>query len=337
MKKFISLSLLSILLSCLLNSVNGGATNATLRIQKAQGIDVSLYHVGGVTLIDVPDLAGAVNEMDYDDGYVKRDSFNSGLGRTWNWGYENDAQISNNSVNYSLGTTITGNGPIHLDNQKDIGFGIYLDTPIQLDNGLPLILTYGLNVVPVEARTNQNLILGSRTLKDSYSLLTSTVPPAPHSGSANFPGAMIGLTPTRSFAMDDSTHLLEGVSEVDGRLLQFSIGGKLVHEIASGLNLTAEAAVLANHARIEFSSDYEISRDGGSVGSISESSTTRTTTLGFSAGIGLSYTLTENLAAYFGYHRIFSKDFSLSLESGARAKVDMGDAYLLAYGVHYLF
>jgi hypothetical protein len=334
-KSLIILAVLAAFVTCI--QLDARPTNVGVRVQRAQGVEVSLDRIGGVTLVDVPDLVGAVADQEYDDGYVRQDSYNSGIGNTWNWGYDDSSQVSGNVISYSLGTSTVGASRMRLDNEKDFGLGVHFDTPLKLDGGFPLILTYGLNWIPIEARSNEDVLLGSQSIRDDYTLQTGIVPPAPHSGRKNFPNSTISLTPDRVYSMNPGSHLLKGTSKVDGNILQFTIGGRVEHELSPRLHVSAEAALLASHARVRFSSDYEITKGGATVGNLNESNTTRTTSLGATAGASLSFDLNEQVSAYIGYSRIFSRNVSLSLDSGARASIDMGDAYILAYGINYVF
>ena len=169
----------------------------------------------------------------YADGFVLTDSSGNAGGKTWNWGYSNNSQVSGDAVKLTRQTSLVRSSSTATRVTTDSELFIPTTHSGDLDNashGVEIIYSKGLlssgkltvgfeagfsfddlsidqrsrSRVPIGVRTREQI--GSRTTfsgsnrftTDSYALEGVVAPLAPYSGSFGTPGALLSDTPNAS-------------------------------------------------------------------------------------------------------------------------------------------
>lgn len=181
----------------------------------------------------------------YEDGFVNIDVFTQNDGRTWNWGYDNSAQVEGNSLNFrgldsrQTITEISGTTGSWTDSDEmEAGVRLSAERALWQKDKLSAGMVCGLDY----ARVNTgNSIQGTWTrlhqdkvVVDSYNLGPITPPAAPYEGDFFGPGPLINNIPT-SRAIEDATH----VDATDTVLISDSLDAD-VFTLSLGVTLRGE-------------------------------------------------------------------------------------------------
>ncbi|MEZ0275082.1 MAG: hypothetical protein ACAH88_09265, partial [Roseimicrobium sp.] len=157
----------------------------------------------------------------YSDGYVYPDV--NGTTQTWFWGYENNSQVSGNTLNFhgamAEGFTRLSSQEFNSDWSDDLagaGFFVDLESPEFLRRGkLGLSAKLGYSYTEDESshsslafRARQQAGTREFGITDAYDITPiAPIPPAPFNGTAMGPGPVIDNVPIRSFGSPHTTIL----------------------------------------------------------------------------------------------------------------------------------
>ena len=148
-----------------------------------------------------PTEAGAANifsNRTYDDGFVNIGAATPATGLTTNWSYQNDNQVSNGSLNYSLGGGSTQAFPGSGKDDEDPAPAPYLEfsylRPIQPNFSAGF--TANLSLTSLDGRSSSTMNKSSVSIADRYALSGVIPPSAPYTGSFAGPGPLITNNPT---------------------------------------------------------------------------------------------------------------------------------------------
>lgn len=283
-----------------------------------------------------PISAGA--GYDYDDGFVHVDSSGNLGGQTWNWGYQNADQASENSVTMSLSSSTADARAREAD---EIAQGIDLFayyTLGKLDLGgkeASWGLRGGLHYGHADVKNRGNLSTGTITVRDTYTLDPAGVMPgAPYSGSFGGPGPLLNDTPTRNFVNGSAT--VTGSRELDISMATLSFGPWIEIPVTEDFSVTLEAGLNAAIARGDY--DFDSTTTILNVGTVQSRGSASDTKIlpGVYVGASAIYELNQNWALQLSGRYQSMDRFSLN-DGGSTATLNFDSAFILSGGVMYHF
>jgi hypothetical protein len=148
-------------------------------------------------------------DHNYDDGYVRVDSSGNAGGVTWNWGYQNAAQVVGDTIQFHANRSGIPSDPANHKITDDPQYGAELTYqriigPFLSSGRWGLEAAFGWT--DLDLRDNRS----GFGLTDTYQL-NGILPPLPgYSGTFAGPGAVIGDTPTRTVTPLNSRQKLSG-------------------------------------------------------------------------------------------------------------------------------
>lgn len=183
-------------------------------------LNARFNHVGNGNLTAPgPATGGGVNRT-YADGYVAVDSAANLGGLTWNWGYQNAAQVQGNTLTmHSASSAVDGN----LDQSGDPQYGF--DLAFGHDFGKAPGGKWGVQAAFDFTQISMDAQGGSgtgRLITDAYALGIVIPPPAPYAGSYSGPGPLIPDTPART--MSAAAVMISGPQSLDGQIYSLRVG-----------------------------------------------------------------------------------------------------------------
>jgi len=201
-----------------------------------------------------PVTGGAVTRT-YDNGFVGVDVTGNGGDTTWNWGYQNAAQVQGGNLVFqsdtAAGTTVERNAgkdahaSVELAWRKDFGEAL----------GGRWGLLLGVGLQQVDIRSGAALAGGVTRTSDAYSLNglpAAFIPTAPYSGSAAGPGPLISSVPSRTVSTVAGALTVTGLRELDTRLVPFALGPSLEWDLGSDWSATLAGGALLTWAEGDF-------------------------------------------------------------------------------------
>jgi len=291
-----------------------------------------------------PQPLGGGRDYDYDDGFVHLDSSGNLGGETWNWGYENDAQIDpggTGSLDLSI-TNSSASAGASDDNQAESGiefFAYYDMGPLNIPALKSLKANWGFrggfHYAHVDAANSSTLSSRSVTVTDRYDLNGIIPPLGPYSGSFNGPGPLIGDSPDRTTGAG-ATAFVAGSRDLDVHLTTLNFGSYLEVPISGKFSVTLDGGLNAGFASGSY--DYQSSTSIAGLGTQASSGSDSELSLLPGVYVGLSgiYQLTDSwsLQAAGRYQYLDS----LELESnGSKATLSFDSAFVLSLGAMYSF
>ncbi len=216
-------------------------------------ISSEVAHPGG------PDLTGPATggglDRRYDDGAVLLDVSGNAGGRTWNWAYDNAAQVAGGAIEQHR--TVGPRQGTTSDFDTDPSFGGEIGWSWEISRfdigkrearaGLDIFA--GWNQV---SSSGGSLATGFQTTTTDRFALNGVVPPvAPYAGTFNGPGPLLSDSPTRSTATVAAASQFNG--ELDATLIGFRVGPWIEIPLSRKLTLSAGLGLSAVHVDGTFS------------------------------------------------------------------------------------
>ena len=279
---------------------------------------------------DMPVATGSgAGHGGYIDGYVNQDSSGNAGGLTWNWGYQNAAQVQGNTLTLHGATSTTMNSDsLSQDGDPQLG----LDLAYGRDLGHVLGGKWGLQAAfdytDVSISDNQPFSGKKMSFSDVYSLGGIIPPPAPYAGSFNGPGPLISDTPIGSTS-SSQTILLAGQRTLDAQVYALRLGP--YYELTLGKRWAGRLGGGLSLALVDSKLSYS---SGALVGSGSSEGTD------FQAGAYVEglvlFSVTHHLGLFAGaqYEYLGTYDRSVGIET---AQLDMTGAVSILLGVQWAF
>ena len=212
-----------------------------------------------------PAAAGA--DHTYNDGYVLLDSSGNAGGLTWNWGYQNAAQVAGdtmqfNAIESSSPSGLTGNNKVTDDPQ----YGVELTYQRVLGRlgsegkgrwGLEAAFGY----TDLDLSDSRSATGPVTVTTDTYPLNGVLPPGAGYNGSFPGPGALLGDTPTRIIASGTAT--LTSHQKLSGQLYGIRLGPFAEWNLTSQLSLAASVGLTLAPASVDYDFSETITLAGG--------------------------------------------------------------------------
>ena len=233
----------------------------------------------------------------YNDGYVRLDSSGNAGGLTWNWGYQNAAQVVGDSMQFHA-TQIQSSGSTSTTGDPQYGGELVYQRVI---GKLPLLssghwgIEVGFGLTDINLKDNHSS--GSMaTITDSYALNGVLPPSAGYSGTYSGPGALLGDTPTRTY----STVALTSNQKLSGQLFSIRFGPFAEWNFTPEFSLAASVGLTLAPAIIDYDYSETGSLAGGSTYATSGHSSKDELLYGPYASAMLRYDFNKNWGVYIG-------------------------------------
>ena len=277
--------------------------------------------------------AGSANSGGYADGYVNRDSANDAGGLTWNWGYQNAAQVQGSTLMmHNTSTAVDGN----LGQSGDPQFGF--DLAFGHDFGKVLGGQWGLQAAfdftEVSMDANGSASGTGRLATDAYPLGVVIPPPAPYAGSYAGPGPLIGDTPTRTVSA--AAVRISGPQTFGGQIYALRAGPYYDFQFCKRWSARLGGGVSLAVADLNYSFNETIAYGNGLTANNAGSGAGAAFQAGGYLEAKVLFALTHRLSAFAGAQYEYLGTFSRTA-GNEQAQLDLSGAVNVLFGVQFNF
>jgi hypothetical protein len=292
-------------------------------------LNARFNHVGNAN----PGSATGGANQNYADGYVNVDSAANLGGLTWNWGYQNAAQVQGGMLLMHIPSAAV-DGTLGQNDDPQMGF----DLAFGHDFGKVLGGKWGLQAAfdftEVSMSANGPVSGTGRLITDAYQLGVVIPPPAPYSGSYYGPGPLIGDTPTRT--MGPAAVMISGPQSLDGQIYALRAGPyydfqfckRWSGRLGGGVSLAVADLNYSFNETIAYGSGLTINNAGSGAGAEFQAG-------GYVEG-KLLFALTRHASVFAGAQYEYLGTFSRTA-GNEQAQLDMSNAVYLLLGVEWHF
>lgn len=237
----------------------------------------------------------------YDDGYVLVDSSGNAGGLTWNWGYQNAAQVAGDTMQFHV---IQSSSPSAYANNKVAGDPQYgVELTYQRVMG-PFMssgrwgLEAGFGYTDLDLRDNRSGTGLTTVTTDTFPLNGVLPPGAGYNGTFQGPGALLSDTPTRTIASDTAT--LTSHQKLSGQLYGIRLGPFAEWNFTPQLSLAASAGLTLAPASVDYDFSETTTPAGGGTSVASGHSSKTELLYGYYVSGVLRYDFNARCGVYVG-------------------------------------
>lgn len=286
--------------------------------------------------VDPGPATGGKIPRTYDDGFVGVDSSGNAEGRTWYWGYQNDAQVNVPADSLSLNALLSSGVTGVEDVDEDLLFGGEVTyTRYLFEFGRAFWgVELGVNFTPVSIEDNTPLTTTGSAVRDAFSLGGITLPRAPYTGSVTGPGPVIGDSPTRNVLNPEM--VFTGQREIEATTFGLRIGPSLDVPMGQPLSLQLSGGAYVMYADAEFTYSETVSVAGQPLRTQGGRVEEQDWVLGAYVRGQVLLTLSQTVGLFAGAECLFIEDFELRNASHG-ATLDFGDSFAAFLGVAFTF
>jgi len=294
-------------------------------------VNARFHHIGSLAAAG-PAIGGGVNR-NYADGYVGVDSAANLGGLTWNWGYQNAAQVQGNRLLMHSASSAVDDS---LNQSGDPQFGFDLAFGHDLGNvlGGKWGLQAAFDFTEVSMSANGPVSGTGSLITDAYSLGVVVPPPAPYAGSYAGPGPLISDTPNRTLSAAAVT--ISGPQSLDGQIYALRAGPyydfrccrRWSARLGGGLSLAVADLNCSFNETIAYDSGVTTSNVGSGSGAELRAG-------GYLEGKVL-FALTQRASVFFGAQYEYLGTFSRAA-GNEQAQLDMSSVVYIQFGVQWCF
>lgn len=297
-------------------------------------IKARFSNIGTTAGLSVSPASGHADHS-YSDGFVRLDSSGDRGGLTWNWGYQNTAQVSGSGTLLMHAMSTEGAASAINDDPR-LGIELHYARDIgQVASGR-WGLKAAIGFTDVKVRDTQPLTGNVNLITDAYPLNDITPPQAPYAGSFSGPGPTIGDTPTRTVATVPGEALLTGSRQLDMWLYDLRFGPYLQMPLVHGLSFQAGGGLAVGLAESTFSFADTTSIAGGAVQTTGIGNNNSRTMVGFYGEAGLAYLVAPGVSLFGGGQFQYLGEFEQKV-AGRVAQLDLRHSVYLLAGVQLHF
>ena len=274
----------------------------------------------------VPGAASGGVDHGYDDGYVRVDSSGNAGGLTWNWGYQNSAQVVGDTMQFhaTQAGTASGSDIRHATDDPQIGTELTYQRVI---GSLP-VLPHGqwgfeaaLGYTYLDLRNNSTGTRLDTAITDTYQLNGVLPPSAGYNGTFNGPGALLSDTPTRASATSVSS--LATHQKLSGQLYSLRLGPFAECNFTPNLSLAASVGITLAPASVDYDFTETSTVAGGGTSVVRGQSSKNDLLYGPYVGATLRYDFDSSWGVFIGAQFQSLTDMNLSIGSRT-ARLDQG-------------
>jgi hypothetical protein len=275
---------------------------------------------------------GAVNRH-YTDGYVDVDSSGNQGGQTWNWGYHNGSQITDEGGTVVMHATgSTGGSSQYVTDDPNVGLDLNYVRDITHQKWGRFGIKIAFGYTPIGVHDHDPISGGSETIADSYALNGVVAPTAPYSGSFSGPGPVLSSTPfSRTVTMGSAGGLITGTHDVDASLYDLRLGPSFDFPLGKGFSIEAGGGVAVGLV----DSEFKFSENTGAAvatGDVHNSGLR----LGGYAEVGLAYRVCHSASIFTGAQIQSLGTFNQSV-AGRNSRLDIGQTIFYELGFEWGF
>ena len=278
--------------------------------------------------------AGGSNHA-YDDGYVRLDSSGDSGGLTWNWGYQNSAQVVGDSMHFHASDPNPAFAGYNRKVSDDPQYGLELMYqrvigPVSSAGRWGFEAAFGytdMDIANTSSGPGQN-----RLTTDIYPLNGILPPGAGHAGNFVGPSALLGDTPTRNITTD----ALTSRENLSGQLLNFRLGPFVEWSFTPKLSLGVSVGPALTPASVDYGFTETTLLAGGGTGVARGYFSHDELLYGFYAGATLQCDFSHHWGAYIGgrFQHLNSMEETVA---GRTARLDLGATIQATIGIRYRF
>lgn len=279
----------------------------------------------------------------YNDGYVLADINGGADGKTWNWGYQNAAQIVGDNLNlhYTTGSPLNGTAQ-SLDGDLQAGFEVVYGRVLGFFNlsrtrKAAWGVEGGFSSLDINLDADSSAEGSITRHTDLYSLGGVVPPQAPYAGTFAGPGPAISLNPFASSAASLPASSAWG-SKIDSLLLGFKVGPFLELPLSRrfAVELNAGIAVMDAINSFSFTETTLLAGVPGGPPTRTEEYDQSEWLFGFYGSASVSFKLNYSLSLFLGAQ--YQNLGDVSIEGGGKAAVlQLGETFELLAGLRASF
>jgi hypothetical protein len=279
----------------------------------------------------IPGAASGGIDHTYDDGYVRLDSSANAGGLTWNWGYEDGAQLVGDTIAFhsiqSAEKKSTDEAQYGLELVYERLLGRFFSRGIW---GFEA----GFSYTDLDLNADRSGAGGASLITDSFALNGVLPPNAPYHGTFNGPGPLLGDTPARTLGTDTLTFASQ--HRLSGHLFGFRFGPLVEWNFSRAFSVALSGGIALAPAMIDYDFSEAITLQGGQTFSTRGHSTKTDLLYGHYLNALLRYSFNDHWSVYGGGQ--FQALNDLEQTTGTRtARLDAGSTLHGVLGLSWRF
>ena len=289
-------------------------------------------HDGEVPAPAPPGAGSAVDRI-YTDGFVKVDVTGNFGGQSWNWGYNNTAQVVGNTLSLHA-TEVDGVNTQKSDPNNGFAFDYERDFGHETWGRWGMKIGFGFSAF--NEMDNSALAGTASLVTDNYAIAAPVPPAAPYAGTYNGPGALIntpafarGITPLAGGA------LITGTRKLDGNLYDLHLGPFVDVPLGGGFSVNGSAGLSLGVMDSTFSYNETTTTVNGSVNNFGSEHNT-SGLLGTYIEGGLAYRFCKQASAFAGLEYQYLGEYTQNA-GGRSAQVDLSQSIYFKLGLQFHF
>ncbi|MBL9138960.1 MAG: hypothetical protein JNK85_24035 [Verrucomicrobiales bacterium] len=299
-------------------------------------LSVDFRNRGGALPDSHGPATGGGLDRTYADGFVRRDASGNDGGKTWNWGYSRDSQVSTD------GTTLTQTGYAgnpyadSSDRSDDPQYGAELIYGRVLGDlaGAKWGFELGVNWSTFDVEDPSRLAGSVTRVTDAYALDGVLPPSAPYAGTFDGPGPLLSDSPTRTTTAVGT--VIDGSRKLEGSLFGLRLGPMVDLPLGDWLSAQLSGGFAAGWLDADFRYSETASVPDGTTWSRTGSASSDEWVFGFYARGQVTAQLNERLGIYAAIEYQGLEDATVdAAEQSARVQLDQG--YYVSAGLSFHF
>lgn len=295
-------------------------------------LDAKFKESGGGSLGLIGPATGGSLDRTYDDGFVRRDASGNQGGQTWNWGYQNAAQVVGTDLQmHAAGST--GVPGFSSNEDPQLGAELVYERRLGQWSWGKWGLQAAFNGTDVQIGSTHAGAVNGVLVTDTYATGGIVVPAAPYAGSWAGPGPVISDTPTRSTATVAGS--VESSRKLDTQLYGWRLGPYLEVPISEHFSVQLSGGLALGYVDSEFYYRDVVTTGGGS-GFREGGSGDSDLLAGGYAEAQLAFRLCREASVYTGVQYQYLPDFKQSAQ-GVQAELGLGESLFVTMGVKLHF
>ena len=286
-----------------------------------------------------PGAATAGVDHEYDNGYNRVDitgNDHGGYAGTWYWGYQNDNQISGDSLVMQSSSLAHSASSCNNSADPQPGFEMTIGRELGRDEHWRWGIEGAFGFTAVTINDNRTLSGNVSVVRDSYALSGVIPPLPPYSGTYDGPGPIVSDTPTRNTEALSRAATITGSREFDAQLFGFKLGPYVQIPISRRWFCSLRGGVTAVAVNSRFTYQETTSIPGLGSYTSSASGYHSDWLAGVYAGGNIAWALNDSASLFAGAQYQNVGQYTQSL-NGRKAVLDLSKSIFVAIGFSYSY
>jgi len=275
-------------------------------------------------------------DHNYDDGYVRVDSSGNAGDLTWNWGYQNAAQVVGDAIEYHvidlprLPSSISTSG-----DEPYYGLElVYQRLAGTFMSGGGWGFEAAFSYTDLDFRDTRSGIGPATLLTDRFALNGVLPPRPPYRGTFNGPGSVIGATPGRT--VTDETGAFRSENHLDGPMFGFRFGPFIEWNFNRRFSVVLSGGLSLAPALLDYEFEEDVVLESGLTRSARGTTSKSDLLYGNYIGGVVRFQITEQWGVYAGAQYETLNEWEASVNNRT-AKLDPGSTFYGVAGVTFRF